>query len=337
MTARSDAPPIEQALEWLALRCGGPISAADRRAFEAWRAASPDHAAAYAEAEALWARLDWSEALNQQSLSAAQVAPPASPPASPRVLPRGAPRRWTTPSRRGLMAMAAGIGALAVTPLALQIVSGERRRFATEVGEIRHLSLEDGSRVSLGGRSVLATRVGDRVRQMRLDAGEAFFDVARDETRVFTVVGAGLKAEALGTAFEVRLGELGPEVFVEEGRVRVTAITTGEQTVIGAGERAALRGGALKRAAINPAGVAPWRRQRFSFIDQPLSEVVAEVNRYYRPGVTIASPELGARKVTAAFTIEQIPQALESLAQELNGHLARRRNAEGEIQMMLKS
>lgn len=329
MTARSDAPPIEQALEWLALRCGGPISAADRRAFEAWRAASPDHAAAYAEAEALWARLDWSEALNQQSLSAAQVAPPASP--------RGAPRRWTTPSRRGLMAMAAGIGALAVTPLALQIVSGERRRFATEVGEIRHLSLEDGSRVSLGGRSVLATRVGDRVRQMRLDAGEAFFDVARDETRVFTVVGAGLKAEALGTAFEVRLGELGPEVFVEEGRVRVTAITTGEQTVIGAGERAALRGGALKRAAINPAGVAPWRRQRFSFIDQPLSEVVAEVNRYYRPGVTIASPELGARKVTAAFTIEQIPQALESLAQELNGHLARRRNAEGEIQMMLKS
>ncbi len=333
MTARSDAPPIEQALEWLALRCGGPISAADRRAFEAWRAASPDHAAAYAEAEALWARLDWSEALNQQSMGATQAAAPASP----RALPREAPRRWTPPSRRGLMAMAAGIGTLAVTPLALQIVSGERRRFATEVGEIRHLSLEDGSRVSLGGRSVLATRVGDRVRQMRLDAGEAFFDVARDETRIFTVVGAGLKAEALGTAFEVRLGELGPEVFVEEGRVRVTATATGEQTVIGAGERAALRGGALKRAAINPAGVAPWRRQRFSFIDQPLSEVVAEVNRYYRPGVTIASPELGARKVTAAFTIEQIPQALESLAQELNGHLARRRNAEGEIQMMLKS
>lgn len=329
MTARNDAPPIEQALEWLALQCGGPISAADRRAFDAWRAASPDHAAAYAEAEALWARLDWSEALNQQSLSAAQAAPPASP--------RAAPRRWTPPSRRGLMAMAAGIGALAVTPLALQIVSGERRRFATEVGEIRHLSLEDGSRVSLGGRSVLATRVGDRVRQMRLDAGEAFFDVARDETRIFTVVGAGLKAEALGTAFEVRLGELGPEVFVEEGRVRVTATATGEQVVIGAGERAALRDGVLKQAAINLAGVAPWRRQRFSFIDQPLSEVVAEVNRYYRPGVTIASPELGARKVTAAFSIEQIPQALESLAQELNGHLVRRRNADGEIQMMLKS
>lgn len=329
MTARSDAPPIEQALEWLALRCGGPVSVADRRAFELWLAASPDHAAAYAEAEALWARLDWSEALNQQVLSAAQGV--AS------VAPRVATRRMARPSRRGLMAMAAGIGALAVTPLALQMASGERRRFATEVGEIRHLSLEDGSRVSLGGRSVLATRVGDRVRHMRLDAGEAFFDVARDEARVFTVVGAGLKAEALGTAFEVRLGELGPEVFVEEGRVRVTATATGEQTVIGAGERAALRGGALKRAAINPAGVAPWRRQRFSFIDQPLSEVVAEVNRYYRPGVTIASPQLGAHKVTAAFTIEQIPQALESLARELNGHLVRSRNAEGEIQMMLKN
>jgi transmembrane sensor len=327
MTAQHDAPPIEQALEWLALRCGGQTSAADRRAFEAWLAASPDHAAAYAEAEALWARLDWSEALNRQSLNHAIETS----------APKPMMRRKAPLSRRGLMAMAAGLGAATLTPLALHLSSGERRRFETEVGEIRHLSLEDGSRVSLGGRSVLATRVGDRVRRMRLDEGEAFFDVARDETRVFTVIGAGLKAEALGTAFEVRLGDHGPEVFVEEGRVRVTAIATGEQTVIGAGERAALRGGTLKRAAINPAGVAPWRRQRFSFIDQPLSEVVAEVNRYYRPGVTIASPKLGGRKVTAAFTIEQIPQALESLAQELDGHLVRRRNAEGEIQMMLKS
>lgn len=327
MTAQKEAPPIEQALEWLALRCDGQTSAVDRRAFEAWLAASPDHAAAYAEAEALWARLDWSEALNRQSLNHAVEAS----------APKSMMRRKALPSRRGLMAMAAGLGAATLTPLALHLSSGERRRFETEVGEIRHLSLEDGSRVSLGGRSVLATRVGDRVRRMRLDEGEAFFDVARDETRVFTVIGAGLKAEALGTAFEVRLGDHGPEVFVEEGRVRVTAIATGEQTVIDAGERAALRGGTLKRAAINPAGVAPWRRQRFSFIDQPLSEVVAEVNRYYRPGVTIASPKLGGRKVTAAFTIEQIPQALESLAQELDGHLVRRRNAEGEIQMMLKS
>ncbi|WP_449253175.1 FecR family protein [Brevundimonas naejangsanensis] len=329
MTAQDEAPPIEQALEWLALRCGGLASAADRRAFEAWRAASPDHAAAYDEAEALWARLDWSQALNRQSLGEEPAARP--------VASRTEPRRMARPSRRSLMAMAAGIAAVTATPLALHLARAEHRRFETEVGEIRHLSLEDGSRVSLGGRSVLAARVGERVRHMRLDAGEAFFDVAQDETRVFTVVGAGLKAEALGTAFEVRLGDRGPEVFVEEGRVRVTANATGEQVVIVAGERAALRGGALTRAAINPAGVAPWRRQRFSFIDQPLSEVVAEVNRYYRPGVMIASPELGVRKVTAAFTIEQIPQALESLVQELNGHVVRRRNADGEIQMMLKS
>lgn len=329
MTAQNDAPPIEQALEWLALRCGGPMSAADRRAFETWLAGSPDHAAAYAEGEALWARLDWSEALNQEGLNKASVVQPAAP--------RPATRRKVQPSRRGLMAMAAGLGALTVTPLALHLSSGERRRFETEVGEIRHLSLEDGSRVSLGGRSVLATRIGERVRQMRLDEGEAFFDVARDETRIFTVIGAGLKAEALGTAFEVRLSDHGPEVFVEEGRVRVTATATGERVIIGAGERAGLRGGALKRVAINPAGVAPWRRQRFSFIDQPLSEVVGEVNRYYRPGVTIASPELGARNVTAAFTIEQIPQALESLTMEMNGHLVRRSNAAGDIQIVLNN
>ncbi|WP_312138844.1 FecR domain-containing protein [Brevundimonas sp. BH3] len=329
MTVHNDAAPIEQALEWLVLNNGGQVRATDNRAFRAWLAASPEHAAAYAEAETLWAQLDWSQTLNQQSLSQTQTVIP--------VAKSKAPPRKMLPSRRAFMAIAAGLGTVALTPLAIQLSSGERRRFETEVGEIRHLSLEDGSRVSLGGRSILATRVGERMRHMRLDAGEAFFDVARDETRVFTVIGAGLKAEALGTAFEVRLGDHGPEVFVEEGRVRVTATATGEQTVIAAGERATLRGRVLKRAAINPASVAPWRRQRFSFIDQPLSDVVTEVNRYYQPGVTIASPELGAHRVTAAFTIEQIPHALESLAQELNGHLVRHPTADGELQIALNN
>lgn len=331
MTKEDGAPPIEQALEWLACRNGGAMSIAERRAFDAWLATGPENAAAYAEAEALWASLDWSETLNSDSLQRASSA----------VLPLERPVKQRAPSlrlsRRGFAALAAGLGAAALTPLAVTLAADNRRRFVTEVGEIRHLALEDGSRVSLGGQSRLTTRIGDGVRKLRLDGGEAYFDVARDESRVFIVIGEGLKAEALGTIFEVRLTDLGPEVFVEEGRVRVTEMATGRQLIAAAGEWASLRDGVLTKGVITSATVAPWRRQRFSFIDQPLAEVVGELNRYYRPGIRIITPELRQRKVTAAFTIEQIPQALESLAQEMNGRLVRRSGPNGEIEIVLKS
>lgn len=331
MTKDDDAPPIDQAMEWLACRNGGAMSAAERRAFDAWLTAGSENAAAYAEAEALWASLDWSEALNSANLKQAS----SSAILAERVMTRPSPSRRL--SRRGFAALAAGLGVAALTPLAVTLAADERRRFVTEVGEIRHLSLQDGSRVSLGGRSGLTTRIGQDVRRLRLDSGEAYFDVARDESRVFTVIGEGLKAEALGTIFEVRLSDAGPEVFVEEGRVRVTATATGRQVIASAGEWASLRDGALTKGVINTATVAPWRRQRFSFIDQSLAEVVGELNRYYRPGISIRDPELRQRKVTAAFTIEQIPQALESLAQEMNGRLVRRSGPNGEIEIVLKN
>ncbi|WEK40081.1 MAG: FecR domain-containing protein [Candidatus Brevundimonas colombiensis] len=337
MTGCDEVPPIEQAMEWLSRRCGGGLSPADGRAFDLWLAASPHHAQAYAEAEALWAGLDWSTRLNQDSLNPASPGVDGSRRAS-----LASPDKLTTQNarhrltRRGLVGLAAAVAGVAAAPLAINGFGRTTRRFETEVGEIRHMALQDGSRVSLGGDTVLSTRFSDHERLMRLDAGEAFFNVAHDQSRVFRVVGAGLVVEALGTAFEVRVGEKRAEVFVEEGRVRVTAKASGEQMILGAGERAVLDQDVLRRTAINPAAVAPWRRQRFSFIDQPLSEVVADVNRYYRPSVVVASPELAAQKVTAAFTIEQIPQALESLANEMGGRLTRRSDADGEVTLILK-
>lgn len=334
MTTVDESSPAEQALEWLALRIGGTMVPADRRAFDAWLASSPQNAAAYAEAETLWARLDWSDTLNEASLSKAQTPVARSDPGQRNLLGKGGRHGL---SRRGFATMAAGLGAVAVTPLALRLYEGETRRIATDVGEIRHLSLDDGTRISLGGRSALSARMGAHLRAIRIDAGEAYFNVARDEKRVFTVIGPGVSAEALGTAFEVRLGESRAEVFVEEGRVRVTATASGDHLIIAAGERALVRAGKLQRAAGSTTTVAPWRYQRFSFIDQPLAEVVAEVNRYYQPGVTIGSLELGQRKVTAAFTIDQIPQVLESLSHALGGQLVRRSSGPSALEILLKN
>lgn len=312
MTA-PEADVAEQAMEWLALKAGGDFDAKQQRALDAWLASSPDHADAYAEAEALWAQLAWSPSLNARSLELAAQPPTVSAAPLRRPKPKGVPR-WA--------AVAAGLVLACLTPLVVQRLTASRP-LVTEVGEIRHLALEDGSRVSLAGATRMKTIMTDRARTVNLAEGDAYFDVAHDTARVFTVNLEGLKAEAVGTAFEVRATPAGPQVLVTEGRVRISGRGARQVLMAGPGERVTLVGRDLRRARFDLTSAAAWRRQRLVFVDAPLSDVVVELNRYYAPGVMLDTPALGGRRVTASFAVDQIPQALESLAKDLGADLAR--------------
>ncbi len=302
----------EQAMQWLALKAGGDFDIRQQRAFEAWLASSPDHAVAYAEAEDLWARLAWSPSLNAKSLEQA-AQPPMAPAARSRSKAGGIPR-WA--------ALAACLVVVCLTPLAVQRLPAGRA-LATEVGEIRHLALEDGSRVSLAGATRMKSLMTERARTVTLAEGDAYFDVAHDTARVFTVNLEGLKAEAVGTAFEVRTTPVGPQVLVTEGRVRVSGRGARQVLMAGPGERVTLVGRDLRRARFDLTSAAAWRRQRLVFVDAPFSDVVVELNRYYAPGVVIDTPALNGRRVTASFAVDQIPQALESMARDMGAGLER--------------
>ncbi|NQE60745.1 FecR domain-containing protein [Caulobacter sp. RHG1] len=301
----------EQAMQWLALKAGGDFDAKQQKTLDAWLAASPDHAAAYAEGEALWAQLAWSPSLNARSLDLA-AAPPIATPA----------RRQKARSVPHWAAVAACLAVVCLAPFAIQRLTAGRA-LATEVGEIRHLALEDGSRVSLAGATRMKTLITDRARTVTLAEGDAYFDVAHDTARVFTVNLEGLKAEAVGTAFEVRATPAGPQVLVTEGKVRISARGAREVLLAGPGERVTLVGHDLRRARFDLTSAAAWRRQRLVFVDAPFSDVVVELNRYYAPGVVVERPALDGRRVTASFAVDQIPQALESMTREMGAHLER--------------
>lgn len=305
----------EQAMHWLARRTSGAFGKDEQRAFEAWLAGSPDHGEAYAEAEALWAQLAWSPSLNSGSLKRPVDAASVSP-ARPAVR-RNAPRAgWWG-------AVAASLLLACLAPFAVERLTAGRT-LSTEVGEIRHLTLEDGSRASLAGATRMNSIITERSRTVSLARGDAYFDVAHDRTRVFTVNLEGLKVEAVGTAFEVRATQAGPQVLVSEGRVRVSARGVRQTVMAGPGEGVTLVGHDLRRARFDPASAATWRRQRLAFVDTPFSEVIVELNRYYAPGVVVETPALGARRVTASFAVDQIPQAMESMAREMGARLEHR-------------
>lgn len=92
------------------------------------------------------------------------------------------------------------MGALLVT--ALQIWPGPR--YVTGIGEQRILQLDDGTRVSLNAGSRLSVEYDEKARRIRLDSGEALFEVAKDLRRPFIVAAGDDRITALATSFVVR-------------------------------------------------------------------------------------------------------------------------------------
>jgi transmembrane sensor len=178
------------------------------------------------------------------------------------------------------------------------------------VGEDRDIRLPDGTDVALGAASSLTARYGDARRDIELDAGEAYFKVTHDRRRPFVVDAGSLRIEDLGTAFNVRRTGERVSVAVTEGRVRVSSATAGAagpQELV-AGQRAEYdpRGGRLRVTQVAAEQDAAWRHHQLEFVNEPLSMVIANVNRYSRRPLQLADPQLGQLMFTGTVNTTNI-------------------------------
>ena len=80
---------------------------------------------------------------------------------------------------------------------------GRRNEFQKQGGQ-ELVRLDDGSRVSLNTDSRIAILYSDGERRVRLDRGEAMFEVARNPARPFVVIAGNKSVTAIGTSFIVR-------------------------------------------------------------------------------------------------------------------------------------
>lgn len=293
--------PIDAAAAaWVVRLSSTDATEADRAAFEAWCAADPVHAVAYAEMDALWRRLGH--------------LPERESPAPPR--PGSNKSRGPTGP--------ACLAALLVLGSALAYRAGLadwlRADLWSGVGDITHATLPDGSRVDLNTGTALALHFGDRERRVALLRGEAVFDVVRDPGRPFIVEGGGLSVRAVGTVFYVRADGAGRPVGVAEGRVAVTA--AGRPLEVAAGEALA-DGDAPRVVAADVARAMAWREGRLIVSGERLSDVLAELARY-RPGrILLLDGQAGARRVTGAFDPRHTDDALDAIAASLSLRVTR--------------
>lgn len=305
---RTDELLLEkQAIAWFT-RMNGRPSPADRIDFEAWLAASGDHARHYEKVAALWSDMGPLSA----ALSAAETEALAAPLERIRALRRERGRgRATAGAALGLV-LALGLGWTWLDrPHLFENWQADQ---VTARGEQRIVALADGSTVQLDSDSALVIDVSDGTRRVRLLRGAAFFEVKRSETPF--VVGAGQgEARVLGTSFEVAAGDEGVvTVTLASGSVAVELPQSREAVVLKPGERVAYGARGLGKAeAVDVADVTAWRGGRFIFNDMPLSQVLARIERHHRGRIVLLSSALGGRHVTGNVTLRDSAAALAAL------------------------
>lgn len=174
---------------------------------------------------------------------------------------------------------------------------------ATGPAETREVDLPDGSRVALNFSSSLLVRYYPRHRETELMAGEAFFRVAPDASRPFTVDSGISQVRVVGTAFNVRAAPPRLVVKVLEGKVEVRPDRTRDDVralLLTARTGASIDPATGEHAAVAaPAStVGDWRNGQLVFEQTPLADVAAELARYLGESVSVEGERLSKLPVS---------------------------------------
>lgn len=298
----------EKALYWFVQLRDGDVDAATRKAFDAWLVASPDHARAWTEVETLWRDLDRLAPAEKQAV--AQL---------PTTTAVARLRRWRS---HGLavaaaLVLAAGLAGF-LTP------TDWFADYRTATGERRVVTLADGSQVELAPASAIDVDLTAARRTVRLLSGQAFFTVAKDPVRPFSVAARDGTVTALGTAFDVKLG-LGSAVAVavDESRVEVR-VPGAAGVIVASGQGVGYDGKAISSPGpLDPGEIGDWRRERLVFHDVRLAEAAADLERYGGGRIQILSGVAAQRRVTAVLDARDPAAGLDMLASGLGLRVVR--------------
>ncbi len=259
---------------------------------EAWLGQDARRHGAWLKAEAAWAMLDqmpWPETRERD---------PRIPVTSRRRILAGTDRRALLFGGIGAMGLA-GLGGLWGLSVA------QAQTYTTAIGEIRKIPLDDGAIVNINTDSRISVSLHNTQRQVRLETGEAWFDIAKAAHRPFWVEAGALRIRAVETAFSVRHMTAGAEVLVTDGVIDAYSHGRSAGHRVSAGEKAFVSTDGTM--AITPLGLEQiertlaWRNGNIDLSGITLSEAVDEFNRYNARTLVISDPALSRQKLYGVF------------------------------------
>lgn len=356
----------EQAAEWHVACSEGDLSAQQTRDFMRWLRTSPVHVAEYLTLAKIANDVSEVARDNLESLQdllargkdepiplvrktgAGSVACDWQP--SPREYrPTHAPytvRRHDKPRVRRAGRWAAAAAVLAVAFIAvwvgLRVISSEptQATFATRHGELRSLTLPDGTRVQLDSDSAIKIRFDRGSRTVVVDRGQAYFKVIKDTGAPFLVRVGSTVIRDIGTAFDVYRHSSGTTIMVAEGRVQVWHVPPRGTNVIhwmawlsperrprgepvanlGSGEQVSVThsGAITSQRRVDTAQVLAWTRGRIMFDDATAASIAAQLNRYSNVQISLMGPRIGALRVNGTLASHDADSFIAFLREQPN-------------------
>ena len=291
----------DRATEWVARIDAGPLDAVAEAALDEWASRDDRHRGALFRATVAWRMLDRASALAGSEQT----------PRTPQREEEPAPFAYGSSfGRRGLLWGGGTIAASFVAAtLGWRMLSPGPTRIQTALGEIRTVPLGDDSKATVNTATTLEIEFGPQSRDVRLETGEAWFDVARDSRRPFVVAVGDVRVRAVGTAFSVHRLADGADVQVTEGKVEVWVVgREHRRLIVGAGARTLVtRLDGPRPAVADSVGIdrkLAWRDGALKFEGDALGDAVAEFNRYNRVKLEI-DPALAGEKIVGRFRINE--------------------------------
>lgn len=189
-----------------------------------------------------------------------------------------------------------------------------------DAGKQTDFLLADGSHIYMNGDSRMKFKsdLEGTERNVYME-GEAFFDVARDESKPFVIDLDGAEVKVLGTSFNVK-------AYPEDDRMETSVITgkvafthshkgeeegfhlvPGQKGVINHNEES------MDRFQVDNQLDIAWMKRGLLFVNTPLSELTKTLYRTYGVKFKLTDGSLKDLKITASFENEKLEEIMKIL------------------------
>lgn len=279
-------PLAREAFHWLLHLHSGNETPEDWSAFDQWQESSPEHRAAGVRAQRIWDQIGASLIKTYRS---------------------------RMPKLPIILAAIVGLGAFTFLNGLFGPPESFFADYRSSTGEIRSVVLRDGSEITLDTGT--SFDVADGGRTVTLYTGQIFASVKPGQAKPFTVIAGNAEARALGTAFAVRRNGAQASVVVTESAVKVTDTGTGQSARVDAGSAITLdpASGLGNPHRVDTGALTAWRHGELKFIDRPLREVAAELERYRQGRIVIVGDGIANLPVRATVNLQRADEFLASL------------------------
>lgn len=294
----------------IALYLAGEADETLAQEVENWMAASTENEKEFNRFSKLWEKSSSLPALTAPNLSAAweKVNPESR---EPKVIHLQANRWWAMAAAVALFLVAGWIGMEANknTPFMFELA------YESTISEndVKEVKLPDGTLVWLNTKSKLwfPSEFGKNERKVVLE-GEAYFEVAHNKAKPFTIFANGTETTVLGTSFNLRAyKEQATELVLVSGKVQFSKAD--QQVILKPGEIVTTTSEEVKIEVAENLNLnfQSWKTRQLVFDNSELSEVAQTLQRHFRRAVILKGNGLGNCKFTGKFEQPELNEILE--------------------------